>query len=49
MSTRKSRIDGGAYRRYTRMVALNCKPPKDRTGARKRPNRKRKEESHGNR
>lgn len=41
MSTRKSRIDGGAYRRYTRMVALNCKPPKDMAGARKRPDRKR--------
>ena len=37
MSTRKSRIDGGAWRRYKRMVALNCKSQKDRAGARKRP------------
>lgn len=41
MSTRKSRIDGGPYRRFKRLVALNCKPPKERAGARKRPCRKR--------
>ena len=39
--SRSKRIDGGAYRRYKRMVSLNCKPGKDRTGARKRPCRKR--------
>lgn len=43
MSTRKSRIDGGAWRRYKRMVALNCKPPKDRAGARKMPQGKRRQ------
>lgn len=43
MSTRKSRIDGGAWRRFQTMVRLNCKTPKDRSGAKKRPKGKRRQ------
>lgn len=32
--TSSKRKDGGAYRRYKRMVRLNCKPGKDRSRAR---------------
>lgn len=43
MSTRKTQIDGRAWRRYKRMVALNCKPPKERSGARKKHKGKRRQ------
>lgn len=49
MSSRCSRIDGGAYRRYKQMVAWNCKPPKDRSKARKRPEQKRRKEAQNER
>lgn len=42
MSTRCSRITGGAWRRYKTMIALNCQEQKERKSARQRPNRKRK-------
>lgn len=42
MSSRCSRIDGGAYRRFKTMVSLNCKQGKDRARAKQRPDRKRK-------
>lgn len=42
MGTRCSRIDGGAWRRFKTMIALNCQEQKDRRGARQRPNKKRR-------
>ena len=36
MKTSKNRHDGGAYRRYTTMMAAHAKPGKDRSKAGKR-------------
>lgn len=42
MKTSKHRHDGGAYRRYTTMMAAHAKPGKDRSKARRKtPRRKR--------
>lgn len=40
--TSNKRKDGGAWRRYKRMVSLNCKPGKDRSKAHPKKRRKRK-------
>lgn len=41
MNCSKRRHDGGAYRRYTTMMAAHAKPGKDRSKAqRKQPKRK---------
>lgn len=48
MSTRCSRITGGAWGRFETMTALNCQEPKERKGAHQRPNRKRKKKGGEN-
>lgn len=40
MNSSNKRKDGGAYRLYKTMVALNCKPGKDRAKARRRKRKK---------
>lgn len=40
MKTSKHRHDGGAYRRYTTMMAAHAKPGKDRSKARRHDHKK---------